>query len=185
MPDRPYRPCPHPGCGVLTLNGRCDAHRRDRIWYRDRGSATSQLYDKRWERARLSFLRRHPLCACARCEGKAVAASVVDHIIPHEGDLARFWDEQNWQSMAKPCHDRKTMSETQAKRRGEHALRPSSSPQASPGAPARALHAPEGASPRAGSTQKTQAYSGATQGENPLWDPQEGKESRLGGSERV
>jgi hypothetical protein len=32
-------------------------------------------------------------------------ATVVDHRIPHNGDLALFWDENNWQAMAKECHD--------------------------------------------------------------------------------
>ena len=39
------------------------------------------------------------------------AASVVDHRVPHRGDMALFWDSSNWQSMAKECHDRKTATE--------------------------------------------------------------------------
>jgi hypothetical protein len=38
-------------------------------------------------------------------------ANVVDHIIPHRGDMELFWDESNWQSMCEPCHNRKTASE--------------------------------------------------------------------------
>jgi 5-methylcytosine-specific restriction endonuclease McrA len=30
---------------------------------------------------------------------------VVDHIIPHKGDKALFWDEKNWQPLCKYCHD--------------------------------------------------------------------------------
>jgi 5-methylcytosine-specific restriction protein A len=33
---------------------------------------------------------------------------VVDHRIPHRGDKRLFWDQSNWQSMSKTCHDRKT-----------------------------------------------------------------------------
>ena len=33
------------------------------------------------------------------------AATVVDHIIPHRGDKTLFWDETNWQSLCKTCHD--------------------------------------------------------------------------------
>jgi 5-methylcytosine-specific restriction protein A len=36
---------------------------------------------------------------------------VVDHKVPHRGDMKLFWDRNNWQSMAKECHDRKTASE--------------------------------------------------------------------------
>lgn len=40
-------------------------------------------------------------------------ATVVDHIIPHRGDLssAAFWDETNWQPLCKRHHDRKTARE--------------------------------------------------------------------------
>ena len=34
-----------------------------------------------------------------------VPASVVDHIIPHRGDESLFWDQTNWQSLCKQCHD--------------------------------------------------------------------------------
>lgn len=36
------------------------------------------------------------------------AAEVVDHKIPHGGDMVLFWDRNNWQALAKACHDRKT-----------------------------------------------------------------------------
>lgn len=35
----------------------------------------------------------------------------MDHIEPHRGDKAKFWDPTNWQPMAKECHDRKTARE--------------------------------------------------------------------------
>jgi len=31
---------------------------------------------------------------------------VCDHIKPHRGDRQRFFDEQNLQTLCKPCHDR-------------------------------------------------------------------------------
>jgi len=39
----------------------------------------------------------------ARAE--VVAATVVDHITPHRGDMTLFWDKSNWQSLCKRCHD--------------------------------------------------------------------------------
>lgn len=39
-------------------------------------------------------------------EGRTTAASVVDHIKPHRGDQALFWDRANWQPLCKPHHDR-------------------------------------------------------------------------------
>jgi 5-methylcytosine-specific restriction enzyme A len=54
------------------------------------------------------FLNRHPLCAeCARL-GRLITATVVDHVQDHKGDLGLFWSEDNWQSLCKQCHDRKT-----------------------------------------------------------------------------
>ena len=38
-------------------------------------------------------------------------ATVVDHIVPHRGDWARFIDRSNLQSLCKPCHDAKTARE--------------------------------------------------------------------------
>jgi len=62
------------------------------------------------------FLARHPLCAEHEGRGRKVAAVLVDHIVPHCGDYGLFWDEDNWQSLCKPCHDRKTARERNAYR---------------------------------------------------------------------
>jgi 5-methylcytosine-specific restriction endonuclease McrA len=40
-----------------------------------------------------------------RDKGRVTVATVVDHIIPHRGDQALFWDVSNWQSLCKPHHD--------------------------------------------------------------------------------
>jgi len=68
-------------------------------------------YDKRWARARKQFLMENPLCKICELRGDAVPATVVDHRIPHKGDKEIFWDEENWQALCKPCHDRKTFSD--------------------------------------------------------------------------
>jgi len=56
-------------------------------------------------------LFEHPLCASCERVAQVTAATVVDHIVPHRGDPGLFWDEANWQSMCKPCHDAKTAGE--------------------------------------------------------------------------
>jgi len=48
---------------------------------------------------------RHPLCVYCEREGRVSAGCIVDHIIPHRGDMVLFWDRSNWQSLCKPCHD--------------------------------------------------------------------------------
>ena len=63
-------------------------------------------YGSAWQKARAAFLRGNPLCAFCRREGRLTAASVVDHVIPHKGDMDLFWDSGNWQSLCKPHHDR-------------------------------------------------------------------------------
>lgn len=116
MPLTPKRPCGQPGCGALTDGGRCEKHRRQvqNQSDRQRGTAHERGYGSRWQKASKAFLRAHPLCQCEDClegEKRLLAATVVDHKIPHRGDMQLFWDSSNWQSMSKPCHDRKTARE--------------------------------------------------------------------------
>lgn len=62
-------------------------------------------YNSRWQKAREGHLRSHPLCVDHLSRGMTVAATVVDHKVPHRGDSALFWDRSNWQSLCKLCHD--------------------------------------------------------------------------------
>ncbi|WP_396957026.1 HNH endonuclease [Nitrosomonas sp.] len=71
----------------------------------DRQSSAARGYGYRWQKAREGYLRKHPLCADHERRGRIVAATVVDHIIPHRGDSKLFWDSNNWQSLCKHCHD--------------------------------------------------------------------------------
>lgn len=109
MPTKPKKPCKHPGCPMLTDSDYCDVHRE--AHRSDRMTATKRGYDSRWRRARKRFLAIHPLCENCKENRKLVAATVVDHIIPHRGEDRLFWDETNWQALCKPCHDSKTMTE--------------------------------------------------------------------------
>jgi len=113
MPYAPKRPCTYPGCATLTDAGRCDLHRRQemREYNRQRGGSTAQGYGARWQRARAAYLQRHPLCVICRAVGRIVAATEVDHKIPHRGAPKLMWDEGNWQALCKLCHSRKTARE--------------------------------------------------------------------------
>ena len=80
------------------------------MWSTDRvrGGADARGYDARWRKARKTFLEQHPLCAECQRNGRLTPATVVDHIVPHRGDMRLFWDEKNWQPLCKSCHDEKT-----------------------------------------------------------------------------
>ncbi len=106
MPMKPKRPCKHPGCPRLTNDRYCDQHTN--LHTGDRAGAFERGYSSRWQKARKQFLARHPLCEECQRTGKLTPATVVDHIKPHRGNAALFWDEKNWQPLCKKCHDRKT-----------------------------------------------------------------------------
>ena len=110
MPYKLATPCKYPGCPNLTTEGYCVAHKKEGGGGYDdnRPSANARGYDYRWQKARLHFLRRHPLCAECQRAGRIEPSVVVDHIIPHRGDMTLFWDEDNWRALCKPCHDRCT-----------------------------------------------------------------------------
>lgn len=76
--------------------------------WRSGRTTTSRGYGYRWQQVREQYLRQHPLCATCEGNGLFISASVVDHKIPHRGQGALFWDETNWQSLCKRCHDAKT-----------------------------------------------------------------------------
>lgn len=59
---------------------------------------------QRWKRLRARQLRKHPYCQCPHHEGQHVPAQVVDHIVPHKGNLRLFFDRKNLQSLTNTCH---------------------------------------------------------------------------------
>lgn len=71
----------------------------------DRRSARQRGYSATWDRAAYLFKVEHPLCCGCEAIGQVVPAVVVDHIIPHKGDHALFWDRDNWQACCKWHHD--------------------------------------------------------------------------------
>lgn len=107
---RPLHECSKPGCHQLTRERYCKKHADIPA---ERMTATQRGYNYKWQQARKAFLAEHPLCECEECRKSKypLTASVVDHIIPHRGDMKLFWDKNNWQAMNKRCHDRKTARE--------------------------------------------------------------------------
>lgn len=84
-------------------------------------SEWSHLYSSRWRKARAQHLAIEPFCRLCRHAGIENAGHltmagqpqrdsrrrhmVVDHIVPHRGDLGLFWDRSNWQTLCPDHHD--------------------------------------------------------------------------------
>jgi 5-methylcytosine-specific restriction protein A len=112
MPAAAYRECRYPRCrNYAEHGGYCGEHARAAAQLpseiaRDRPLGP-HFAKAHYRRLRHSFLVRHPLCAHCGTE----AATVLDHITPHRGVPALFWDQRNWQALCARCHGRKTHSE--------------------------------------------------------------------------
>ncbi len=72
-----------------------------------RGNSTQRGYGYKWQRFRLTYLARHPLCVACEKINRVTAATDVDHIIPHRGDMDKFWSGP-FQALCGPCHKAKT-----------------------------------------------------------------------------
>ncbi len=118
MAMKPLRPCRRPGCGNLTRDGWCPAHKPKTPPRTPEAAAWRKWYSlPAWTNdLRPSQLLREPLCReCAR-RGLRTYATDVDHIRSHKGDWALFTDRGNLQSLCHSCHSRKTLAEMQKKR---------------------------------------------------------------------
>ena len=82
-------------------------------WRTDTRTTAERGYGGRWQRLSRQFLRQPENVLCRMCakEGRTVQAQVVDHIVPHRGDQALFWDPANWQPLCKPHHSRDKQAE--------------------------------------------------------------------------
>ena len=101
------------GCGRPVGRGYCEACRAKGLGAEARKTSTQRGYGYRWQRASAAWLLAHPIAVDWFGDHKGViyAAEVVDHIIPHKGDMKLFWDPDNWQGLTKTDHDRKTAVE--------------------------------------------------------------------------
>ena len=76
--------------------------------YRDQNAPWRAWYKtSRWQRLRWQVLTDAMFtCAmCRRLEGLS-RNLVADHIRPHRGNDALFWDRENLQCLCRSCHDR-------------------------------------------------------------------------------
>lgn len=62
-----------------------------------RGSARERGYGHRWDQTSAGFKRRHQLCLGCEAVGRVTATTTTDHVVPHKGNMAIFWDASRWQ----------------------------------------------------------------------------------------
>ena len=90
---------------------------RERTGWADpiRGSSSARGYGGAWQKLRRRILERdRGLCrVCARA-GRVTLAAEVDHIVNKAAGGTD--DERNLQAICRPCHQRKTLSESRRPR---------------------------------------------------------------------
>lgn len=84
---------------IIPLAGLMDAMTKGRP------TATQRGYGSAWAKAKAAHLLSHPNCVMCAEHGRQTKATVVDHITPHRGDQALFWDRSNWQSLCTTHHN--------------------------------------------------------------------------------
>lgn len=112
MPNKLKQPCKAFGCPALVDRGYCAEHATP--WQPlegKRSSAAKRGYDARWKRYRRFFLARNPLCVQCQRVNRTTAATVVDHIQPHQGNRDLFWAANNHQALCASCHNAKSARE--------------------------------------------------------------------------
>jgi 5-methylcytosine-specific restriction enzyme A len=113
MPNRPRRPCNHPGCKQLTNTGYCEQH-QPKPWADKQD--LRRFKGRHLQRERDRLFDQHPLCMECEKAGVVRASTQRDHIIPlAEGGLDI---PENTQALCDDCHKLKSQAEAQRGRWG-------------------------------------------------------------------
>jgi 5-methylcytosine-specific restriction protein A len=115
---RVLRPCKTPACPRL-VNERTSyctsCEQRGTVHpTSDYRAMHNAMYDQpEWRRYTKKFKASHPLCTDPyhRHVGETCAMYVVDHIQPHCGNRALFWNPKNHQPLCEQCHNWKSAIE--------------------------------------------------------------------------
>ena len=105
MPDKPLKPCQHPGCGVLGKGTYCEVHQRQRS--RERDTNRPRRGGRRWRKLRDLKLRTNPICEICN----TALSMEVDHIEPLAKAPEREFEWENLQSVCHDCHVAKTAAD--------------------------------------------------------------------------
>lgn len=74
-------------------------------WRAYKTTAHERGYTYQWQQSSKLFLEHNPLCKLCLQRGVVSAATLVDHVIPHKGDMTLFWCVDNWQALCNDCHN--------------------------------------------------------------------------------
>ena len=102
------RRCSVPGCNKLCHGARCTEHA-----HRETYKSNPIYNDRRWRKQSRLYLKQHPLCVSCMLRGRVQPAQAVDHIIPHQDDQERFWNQENWAASCRSCNAHKASWEHQ------------------------------------------------------------------------
>lgn len=116
MPERSMTFCKWPGCSELTSGGYCEEHalmHEEQIkdsntkYSKQRGSTADRGYDSQWQKARLAYLKRHPLCEDCLEKGIIEPAEMVHHVkaVKERPDLRL--DPKNFKALSNACHEKR------------------------------------------------------------------------------
>ena len=113
MPKKPLKPCKHPGCRKLTINGYCGEHNKKRIhdYDKQRGTAPERGYNSNWQKARKIKLNENPLCE--RCKKKGFV--VIARLVHHKDRNPRNNTGSNLESLCVACHEEEHKEERRGK----------------------------------------------------------------------
>lgn len=95
--------CGQPGCRITEphQHGR-EEHQRSNVEIR-------RLYrTARWRALREQKRYENPFCVECQKDGRTELWTDLDHIVPHRGDLVKFWDPNNVAGLCKRHHSAKT-----------------------------------------------------------------------------
>lgn len=100
--------CAQPGCQAIVPKGYCPPHAQARERGRENAEIRKLYHTQRWRRLRAQVLTDAPLCGACQAQGRVEAATDVDHVRPHRGIPALFWNRANLQALCHACHSTKT-----------------------------------------------------------------------------
>ena len=86
----------------------CPDHARQQERTRYNRDVRKWYYTERWKALRRQvMLDQHYTCAEPGCAHVELSLD-IDHIEPHRGDPAKFWNRANLRGLCHSCHARKT-----------------------------------------------------------------------------